>query len=316
MKSHPLPLPHPASRVFLTDGGQETTLVFQDGVDLPCFAAFPLLDSREGREWFRGYYRRYLELAGRFGAGFVLESMTWRANPDWGAKLGYDAAALDRINREAIGLLHRIREERETPAIPMVVSGCVGPRGDGYVAATRMEAAEAAAYHAPQIRALRDAGADLVTAMTMNSLAEGLGVAEAAASLGIPCAISFTTETDGRLPDGTGLGEAITRIDAAATAAPAYYMINCAHPTHFLDGLAPDAPWLGRIGGLRANASRRSHAELDESPDLDSGDPEDLGARYRDLCRLLPNLRVLGGCCGTDHRHLEAIGRACLAPAA
>ncbi len=308
-------LPHQTGRPFLTDGGQETTLVFHEGVDLPCFAAFVLLDSPAGRDWFRAYYDRYIDLAERYRAGFVLESATWRANLDWGARLGYDAPALDRANRAAIGLLHEIRERRESPETPMLVSGCVGPRGDGYAADAAMGADEAAAYHSAQIRTLRDSGVDFVTAMTMTSLAEALGVAEAAASLGVPAVISLTVETDGRLPDGHELREVVAAIDAGASAPPAYYMLNCAHPTHFADRLDPLAGWTGRIGGLRANASSRSHAELDESPDLDPGDPRDLGARYRGLRDLLPNLRVLGGCCGTDERHLAAISEACLEPA-
>jgi len=302
-------------RPFLTDGGQETTLVFHEGVDLPCFAAFPLLESPGGRDWFRAYYGRYIDIAERYGTGFVLESATWRANRDWGTRLGYDTAGLERANRAAIGLLHEIRERRESPATPMLVSGCVGPRGDGYVPGAAMGADEAAAYHAPQIRILRDAGADLITAMTMTSLAEALGIAEAAASLGVPAVVSLTVETDGRLPDGHDLGEAINAIDSAAAVAPDYYMINCAHPVHFADRIDPGADWSRRLGGLRANASIRSHAELDESPDLDPGDPFDLGTRYRELRDLLPALRVLGGCCGTDERHLAAICEACFEPA-
>jgi homocysteine S-methyltransferase len=299
-------------RPYLTDGGQETTLVFHEGVDLPCFAAFPLLESPEWQDWFRAYYDRYIDLAERYRTGFILESATWRANRDWGARLGYGAAGLERANRAAIGLLHEVRERRESPEIPMLVSGCVGPRGDGYNPGVAMGADEAAAYHAPQIRVLRDAGADLVTAMTMASLSEALGVAEAAASLGVAAVISLTVETDGRLPDGHDLCEAIETIDETASAAPLHFMINCAHPTHFASRLDRDAEWSGRIGGLRANASCRSHAELDESPDLDIGDPRDLGARYRDLRGLLSGLRVLGGCCGTDERHLAAICEACI----
>ncbi|MFN0128215.1 MAG: homocysteine S-methyltransferase family protein [Verrucomicrobiales bacterium] len=305
------PLTRPIDRPYLTDGGQETTLVFHEGVDLPCFAAFPLLESSHGRDWFRAYYDRYIDLAERFRTGFVLESATWRANRDWGARLGYDASGLERANRAAIGLLHEIRERRESPEIPMLVSGCVGPRGDGYAAGTAMSADEAAAYHLAQIRSLHDAGADLITAMTMTSLPEARGVAEAAASLGVPAVVSFTVETDGRLPDGHHLRHAITTIDTTASVPPVYYMINCAHPTHFAGRLDPRAEWTRRLGGLRANASCRSHAELDASPDLDIGDPRALGAQYRALRDQLPALHVLGGCCGTDERHLAAIGKAC-----
>ena len=169
----------------------------------------------------------------------------------------------------------------------------------------------AEAYHAPQIAAFAEAGADLVTAMTLNYVEEAVGVARAATAHAMPVVIAFTLETDGRLPTGQSLGDAITAVDAATGGAPAYYMINCAHPSHFAHVLPEDAPWLERLRGLRANASTRSHAELDQAPDLDDGDPDALGQDYARLRRHLPGLTVLGGCCGTDHRHVAAICRDC-----
>jgi S-methylmethionine-dependent homocysteine/selenocysteine methylase len=316
MSIHQVRLPHQSPIPFVTDGGLETTLVFLEKLDLPCFAAFPLLGSAEGRKTLRRYYRTYAELAGRFGAGFILESPTWRANPDWAAKLGYSPAALESANREAIGLMHEIRAEFETAATPFFISGCLGPRGDGYQVGTAMTREQAARYHAPQIRTYRDAEADIVTAVTMTYAEEALGIADAAGVLEIPSVISFTVETDGRLPSGQTLREAIAFVDAKAAHAPAYYMINCAHPTHFASELPAGASWLSRIVGVRANASCRSHAELDASPDLDAGNPAELGEQYHLLRELLPRLNVFGGCCGTDHRHLEAICECCLAPIA
>ncbi len=306
-------LPHQSTLPFISDGGQETTLVYHEGMDLPCFAAFPLLKTSEGRDWFRQYYNRYLAIARQAGVGFILESPTWRASPDWADKLGYSRAELQHANREAIGLMHEIREANESPNTPILVSGCVGPRGDGYVIRDAMTAGESSEYHGPQLRIYRDAGADLVTGMTINYLEEALGIANAAAELRIPCVISFTTETDGHLPDGHSLREAIESVDNLALTAPAYYMINCAHPTHFADQLTSGEDWLKRIVGLRANASCKSHAELDASTELDPGDPVALGVQYRELRELLPNLNVLGGCCGTDHRHIESICDHCLA---
>jgi S-methylmethionine-dependent homocysteine/selenocysteine methylase len=316
MHTHPSHLPHHSSLPFITDGGLETTLIFHDKLDLPCFASFPLLKDETGREILRNYYRSYAELAVRFGAGFVLESPGWRGNPDWAGKLGYTPAELDAANRDGIRLLHEILAAHETPDSPMIVSGAVGPRGDGYQVGATMSPAEAARYHAPQLRAYCEAGADLVSAFTMTYAEEALGIANAAAALDLPAVISFTLETDGRLPSGQALREAIESVDARATEAPAYYMINCAHPTHFETEMSAGAPWLERIVGLRANASRRSHAELDESPDLDAGHPAELGRQYRELREILPHLNVLGGCCGTDLRHLEAICESCLAPVA
>lgn len=309
-------LPHLSGQLFLTDGGLETTLIFHQRVELPYFAAFDLLKTPGGRATLRDYYRAYAALARQHTVGFVLEAPTWRANPDWAAKLGYTDETLAKANRDAIALMSEIRAEYETPQAPVVISGCIGPRGDGYQPSSRMTRDEAAAYHWPQLKVMHEAGADLVSAFTLNYVEEALGIADAAAGEGVPLVISFTTETDGKLPSGQTLGEAIRQVDAMASRAPAYYMINCAHPTHLRDALPEGAPWLKRILGLRANASCRSHAELDESPDLDAGNPRELGEQYRLLRRKLPNLQIFGGCCGTDLRHIEAICRCCIAPAA
>jgi homocysteine S-methyltransferase len=303
-------LPQLGDDIFLTDGGIETTLIFLEGLELPHFAAFDLLRTRDGREALARYYTPYVALAKRDGRGLVLESATWRSNAEWGAKLGYSPEALDAVNAEAIELIREIRDAEETPRTPMVLSGCVGPRGDGYAPDRHMAAEEAEDYHGRQIRVFAEAGADLVTAITMTYVEEAVGIALAAKAAGMPAVISFTVETDGCLRPGTPLGEAIGACDAATGGHPAYYMVNCAHPTHFRDRLTGGA-WLERIGGIRANASKMSHAELDEAPELDAGDPEELGADYRALMAALPRLRVLGGCCGTDARHIAAISHAC-----
>jgi homocysteine S-methyltransferase len=308
------PLPQLKGAPFLTDGGIETTLIYLEGLELPYFAAFHLLSTEEGERALRAYFERYATLAREHGVGCVLESATWRASADWGAKLGYDADALARLNRRAIEMLHEIRAAFENATSPMVVSGCVGPRGDGYRPDAFMSADDAERYHRPQIQAFRDADADQVTAITMTYPEEAIGVARAAGTSGLPVALSFTVETDGRLPNGESLGEAIERTDAATGGEVAYYMINCAHPTHFEAVLDPDAAWTARIRGLRANASTKSHAELDVATELDAGDPSDLARRYRDLRERLPGLAVLGGCCGTDDRHIGAIAEACLRP--
>jgi S-methylmethionine-dependent homocysteine/selenocysteine methylase len=304
-------LPQDSDRLFLTDGGIETSLIYLDGFDLPMFAAFHLFNTEKGRKGLRDYYVRYASIARAHGLGFILESPTWRANPDWAHKLGYPAAALTRINHEAIRLMVDLRNEFETAQSPMVISGCLGPRGDGYDPGKMMSAAEGEDYHAFQAQIFADSEADMVTAITMNYVAEAVGVARAAAAAAIPSAISFTVETDGRLPTGQTLEGAIAAVDDATGGAPAYYMINCAHPTHFKDALEASAPWLRRVRGLRANASKRSHAELDQATELDAGDPVELGRQYSTLRQKLGKLNVLGGCCGTDHRHVEQIALAC-----
>lgn len=284
----------------ITDGGMETTLIFKQGFDLPHFAAFVLLDDSAGRDALRAYYRSYIDIAEARSVGIVLDTPTWRANPDWGEKLGYGTETLTDVSRRAVALL----EELRTPQV--VVSGCIGPRGDGYRVDAEMSPQEAESYHTPQIEAFAETSADLVTALTLTYADEATGIVHAAAAAEVPVVISFTVETDGRLPSGQSLGEAIEQVDGATDGAASYFMVNCAHPTHFADALE-QAPWAERLRGVRANASKKSHAELDEAEELDEGDPDELAARYRELRDRLPNLSVVGGCCGTDHRHVEAV---------
>lgn len=305
-------LPQLHGGLFLTDGGLETTAIFHEGMNLPFNAAFVLLRTAEGRQWLKDYYDRYVQIAIRIGSGFILETPTWRASPDWAARIGIDQAELDALNADAIALMREIAALHADAPMTLVVSGCVGPRRDGYAADLAMTEAEAADYHGGQIRAFAAAGADLVTAITMTNCAEAIGIARAAQVAGLPVVISFTVETDGRLPTGDTLRQAIAAVDGATDAVPAYYMINCAHPTHFSAALAAGEPWVARVRGLRANSSRLSHAELDESTQLDVGNPVELGLQHRSMRDVHPHINVLGGCCGTDHRHVEQIARACV----
>jgi S-methylmethionine-dependent homocysteine/selenocysteine methylase len=292
-------------RLFLTDGGLETTLIFHQGLDLPYFAAFPLLEHEAGAEAVRRYFEPYLAIARERGTGIVLDSPTWRANRDWAERLGYSPEELAEANRRAVALVEGLCE----PDVPAVLNGVVGPRGDGYVVGEAMSAAEAEAYHAEQIGTFAGTAADMVSAITMTYVDEAIGITRAAQAAGLPAVISFTVETDGRLPSGQPLREAVEQVDAETGSGPAYFMVNCAHPSHFADALE-DGPWLERIGGLRANASTMSHAELDEATELDEGDPAQLATDYRALRERLPKANVLGGCCGTDHRHIAAISEA------
>jgi S-methylmethionine-dependent homocysteine/selenocysteine methylase len=296
--------------VFLTDGGIETTLIFDDGFELPDFAAFTLLDQPDGRDALVRYFESYIAVARRDEVGIVLETPTWRASADWAARLGLTVDELDAVNRDAVELLHELRGRYATPETPIVVSGCIGPRGDGYLVESVMSPEEARTYHALQAEVFAAAGADLVTAITMTYVDEAIGLAEAARQAGLPVVISFTVETDGTLPSGQALGEAIEAVDVATGSYPAYYMVNCAHPTHFAHVFEGSPAWVGRVGGVRANASKMSHAELDEAEELDTGDPNELADRYRELRDAVPSLRVVGGCCGTDHRHIDAISTA------
>ena len=304
-------LPQLQDRLFITDSGLETTLIYRHHLDLPAFAAFVLLETNAGRQRLRAYFERHAAIARAHGAGFIAESPTWRANRDRAQTLGYDAERLAMINRRAIMQLAELRARAGQDADTYVISGCVGPRHDAYDPAIRMGAAAAERYHEAQIQTFSDTPADLVTALTITYVDEAVGITRAAVHAGLPVVISFTVDTDGRLPSGTSVEDAVLQVDAATDRAPAYYMINCAHPTHFSDVLEAGRAWPLRIRGIRANASRRSHAELDAATELDDGDPVQLAVEYRQLVMALPHLTILGGCCGTDHRHVAAIAEVC-----
>jgi homocysteine S-methyltransferase len=307
MQSYRSALPQLEGDLFLNEVGLETSLIFYDGIDLPCFAAFPLLETEDGKRKLREYYRPLLRLARDNRTGFILDTLTWRANADWGAQLGYDAAALVQANRRAVEFAFETAREFADPRYPVVLNGSIGPRGDGYRPDRLMTVSEAERYHGVQIATLSETALDMVTAFTLNYIDEAIGIALAARAHAIPAVLSFTVETDGRLPTGDTLQSAIEAVDRATGASPAYYMINCAHPSHFECTLGTGGAWRERILGLRANASAKSHAELDALSEIDAGDPLDLAAAHSALRARLPRLSVLGGCCGTDFRLLEAI---------
>ncbi len=300
-------LPQLSGRAFISEAGLETDLLFNHGIDLPHFATFGLLESADHRETFRSYFQSVIDLARRDGTGVVIETPTWRASSDWGALLGYDAEALDRVNHDAVELFVELRDANSDVAV--VISGNLGPRGDGYTVSDAMSVAQAIDYHHPQVRSLADAGADLVSALTLTYVDEATGIVLAAAREDIPVVISFTVETDGRLPSGQTLASAIADVDAATDGAAAYFMVNCAHPAHFAHVLDAPGPW-HRLRGIRANASMMSHDELDNATELDRGDEAVLVDGYLAIAERLPHLAVAGGCCGTDLAHLDRISAA------
>lgn len=292
---------------YLTDGGLETTLIFHQGIQLNHFAAFELLGNDEGRAALREYYMPYLALAEKRRLAFVLESPTWRASSDWGFKLGYTPDELFSLNMESIQFIREVAQPYNDALPQLIVSGNIGPRGDGYKADTKMTPDEAKAYHLDQVKAFSLADADVVTAVTITYSDEAIGIINAARLFNLPVVISFTVETDGTLPSGESLQAAIERTDTETDRYAEHYMINCAHPLHFMHTLHRAQDWQKRIRGIRANASTKSHAELNESDALDTGNTCLLSDGYRQLFHLLPDLRVIGGCCGTDHSHVEAI---------
>ena len=310
MSTHRTPTPWPSSgTTIITDAGLETWLLFQQGVDLPAFAAYPLAATNDGKRLLTEYYEHYVTIAQSVGASIVLETPTWRANTDWASTLGHDRAELAEFIAGSVDVVAAVRDGWPGQG-SFLIGGTVGPRGDGYRIDTMMTSEAATAYHSFQIECMAARGVDVITAVTMGYTEEAIGIVHAAQAVGLPVVVSFTLETDGRLPSGMSLAAAIEATDAATSGGAQHFMINCAHPTHFADVLDGTSAWVSRIGGLRANASSLSHAELDEMVELDEGDPADLASRYVALRSLLPALRVLGGCCGTDHRHVAAIAQA------
>lgn len=302
-------LPHQSEDLFLTDGGLETTLVFHDGFELPNFAAFHLLYNEKGYQAIRDYYLRYLNIAKEFKTSFILESPTWRANPDWIIKSGYSGTALSEINAKAVDMMVDLKKEFEDQISNIIISGCIGPRGDGYKIENKMTIDDARDYHSQQISIFSKTPVNQISAVTINYSEEAIGIVRAANDVNLPVVISFTVETDGKLPSGMPLKEAIEQVDKSVSKAPAYYMINCAHPTHFFQNLQEGVNelWTKRIKGIRANASHKSHVELDEALELDSGNPEELGAENQKIKSLFDHINVFGGCCGTDERHVREI---------
>lgn len=307
MSSYRRELPQLEGDLFLSDGGLETCLIYQEGLDLPCFAAFTLLETDAGRALLRQYFERHVAIALEHGMGFLLDTPTWRASKDWGDKLGISGERLDRVHKEAVELAKSLRSAHETEDTLIVINGIVGPRGDGYRADAMLTPKQAYDYHRAQMQSFAETDVDMITAMTMTHTGEAIGLVELAADLQLPVAVSFTTETDGRLPTGETIGHAIEAVDNATDAYPVYYMVNCAHPSHFVEELRAQATWVRRIRGIRANASKRSHAELDAATELDAGSPEELGEDYKAICGRLPWINILGGCCGTDERHIRAV---------
>lgn len=302
-------LPQLSDEVFLTDSGIETDLIYNHGIDLPDFAPFPLLATPDGKATLRRYFREHLDVAQEHGRGVVLETPTWRASPDWGVRLGYDLSQLARLNVEAVELLRQLRET-EGEGTPFVISGNVGPRHDGYDADGVMSVTEAGDYHSWQVGVLADSGVDLLSALTIDYVDEGLGITNAAAAARVPSVISFTTDEDGRLPDGTTVANAIAQIDSQGVIPPVYYMLNCTHPDHVTDMLTSGGEWRERIRGIRANASPLGLVEPPEGQPLDPGDIEGFGVLIQHVHELAPSVTILGGCCGTDVRHVRAIADA------
>ena len=302
-------LPQLSGDMFLCDAGLETDLIFNHGIEIREFAAHTLLPTRAGRAALTRYFEGFLNLAKERDAGFILDSATWKAHRHWARDLGADATELRAANEESIRYIGELRDRFAHNAKPIVLNAIIGPCGDAYRPDVAISTDQAEDYHAEQLGWIADTEADMVTAVTFNQASEAAGLVRAARSVGLPAVVSFTVETDGALPTGQSMADAIAEVDDASDSYPSYFMINCAHPQHFSKILV-DAPWTRRIRGIRANASRKSHAELDEAPALDAGNPAEMAGQYRELEDRMPWLNIFGGCCGTDLRHVTEIAGA------
>jgi len=302
-------LPQLSGSIFLADAGVETDLMFNHGIEIREFAAHTLLPDPKGRAALTKYFEGFLNLANEQGTGFILDTVTWKAHRHWAEKLSASEPELKVANEECVQFINELRARFSKNAQPIVLNGVIGPRGDAYRPEQVIAIDAAEDYFSQQLGWLAATEVDMVTALTFNQAGEAAGLARAARKVGLPVVVSFTVETNGRLPNGQSIAEAITEVDTATESYPSYYMINCAHPDHF-DGVLHDVHWARRIRGIRANASRRSHAELDAAPELDAGNPLELGRQYRSLATRMPWLNVFGGCCGSDLRHVTEIAHA------
>ena len=301
-------LPQLNGDIYLTDAGLETDLIFNKGIEIREFAAHTLLPEESGRKALEDYLKGFLTLANNTDTGLILDSQTWKAHMHWAEDLGASEEDLQSANEDAISLINELRNEYAGNAKPIVLNGVVGPRGDAYAPDQLLAVEEARKYHARQLAWLANTDIDMVTALTFTQAGEATGFVLAARDVGLPCVVSFTVETDGNLPTGQSLSSAIEQVDNDSDSYTAYFMVNCAHPDHF-SYLLGDEPWARRIKGIRCNASRMSHAELDACEVLDDGNPHELGNQYRQIKDAMPWLNIFGGCCGSDLRHVTEIAK-------
>jgi homocysteine S-methyltransferase len=299
-------LPQLDGNTYLCDAGLETDLIFNHGIEIREFAAHTLMEEDQGRQALSDYFQGFLSLARDSGCGYILDTQTWKAHPHWGEDLNASNQQLQQANQDSVAFIAGLRDQYSANAGPIVLNAIVGPRGDAYAPEAELAVDEAETYHAQQLQWLAGTEVDMVTAMTFTQSDEAIGFVRAANALNLPAVISFTVETDGKLPTGESLASAISAVDAATQSGVAYFMVNCAHPDHFSDVLG-DEPWARRIRGIRCNASRQSHAELDACETLDDGNPAELGDQYLQIKSKMPWLNVFGGCCGSDLRHVTQI---------
>ncbi|PTU32273.1 homocysteine S-methyltransferase family protein [Stenotrophobium rhamnosiphilum] len=298
-----------AGVLYMTEGGQETEIMFKFGHDLPQFAMYSLLDKPQALAELKAMYCRYLDASAKHGFVALMGGLDYRASPDWGSLLGYSREALAETQHRCIDFLRDVAKPYvdQLPGISYV--GIVGPRGDAYSLNQTITAESAEDYHSVQLETLSKAGVDLVSAMTFNNIPEAVGLSRAAARVGLPLALSFTLDSTCCLKSGPSLKEAIEAVDTqAGDAKPTFYGINCSHPFEFEPAIEPGA-WFQRVRSLRPNAAKMDKISLCQLGHLEEGDPKELGELMGDIAKRYPHIDIWGGCCGTWETHLDEIAR-------
>lgn len=305
--THDFP-PRLDDRIYITEGGIETEILYKWGFELPEFSMYPLLDNADAMKTIHAMFDRVFAAAAAHDAGIVLAGLDYRASPDWAEKIGYSRDQLDAFIHRNIAFLKGRREAHADRVRDVYIAATCGPRGDAYGTGGTITEDEAEAYHAFQIAASKAAGADLVIGITFNNIPESIGFVRAAQDVGIPVGISLTLTPEGVMRSGPSLQQAVEEIDAATDGAAAWFGTNCAHPVEFEPALNGGA-WTDRLRYVRPNASKMDKIALCKLGHLEDGDPEELGGQMADLKRRFPQADILGGCCGTDERHLGEIAR-------
>lgn len=289
----------------MINGGLETTLIYKHNLDLPFFSCIDLFKTEETKQIMYDYYLDYVKAAKKYNVPVIIDTPTWRFNKDWAIQSGYNDQQLANRNKEAVDLVRGLKDVYDN----VIISGELGPRYDGYVISEKMTTEEAQQYHSAQVESFSSSNVDIITAATMNYVEEALGVTLAAKSTSTPLVVSFTLSSEGDLPSGMTLKEAIMKVDTISGEYPLHYMINCVHPVYFAELLKKnkDQAWIKRIKGIRPNASSKSHEELDNLGTLDVGDMDELANYCKEIQDSCKHIKLFGGCCGTTVEHIECI---------
>lgn len=298
-----------SDRTFLTEGGTETEIMFRYGHDFPHFAMFELLKNERAMADLRDMYTQYLDVVAETGFAALLSGLDYRASPDWGRLLGYSPQGLADVQVQCIDFLRDVAAPYAGQISEICYAGIIGPRGDAYGSGGTMTADEAQDYHSTQLTTLKGLDVDLAWAATFNNIPEAVGVARAAASIGVPVCIAFTLTSDHRLRSGPSLREAVETVDReTGDARPIGYGINCSHPLEYAPALEP-GDWFRRVRSIRPNAALMDKIALCKLNHLEEGDPVELGQQLGDLARDNPQIDMWGGCCGSWDKHLREIAR-------